>query len=545
MPPLLTLVTFTPLVGLVILLFIRGQRLGAIRAVGILFSLLPFLISIAIFMGYEPTTPGFQMEENVPWISLPGVEICYHMGVDGVSVPMVLLTGLLGFVAAIASWGIRDRAKEYWVFYLLLQVGMFGTFVSLDLFLFYIFWELVLVPMYFLIGIWGGPRREYAAIKFFLYTLAGSVFMLIAFLFLYVKLGTFQIPELIEGARTLTLGVQTALFIALFLGFAIKVPVWPFHTWLPDAHVEAPTPISVILAGVLLKMGTYGFFRFSFPLCPDAVQQGWLMFALGTLGVVGIIYAAFVAFAQTDFKKLVAYSSVSHMGFVLLGLSGMTIAGFSGAYFQTFSHGILSGAMFLIVGVIYDRAHTRDMDAFGGLLTRVPVYGGILIFFALGSLGLPGLSGFIAEFFVLFGAFKLQPWLVVAAGVGVVMTAAYILTMIRRILLGPLNERWAELPEINTREMWTLIPLGVVTLAIGLWPRFLMDTTDPTLQGILNEVAPAHIETGLPNHEEILAGYGIDMEQVRRAAESEHGMPHDTDALGTENHSAAPQDSPH
>jgi NADH-quinone oxidoreductase subunit M len=496
--PWLTLVTFTPLVGLVLLLFVSGKRLDLIRGLGVLFSFIPFALSIGITLAHTAAAPGFQLIERHEWI--PALGISYYMGVDGVSVPMVLLTGLLSFVAAIASWTITDRAKEYWIFFLLLQVGMFGTFVALDLFLFYIFWELVLVPMFFLIGIWGGPRREYAALKFFLYTLAGSVFMLLGFLALYFFTPgprTFALPELIQRSTALSPRFQMWLFVALFLGFAVKVPVWPFHTWLPDAHVEAPTPISVILAGVLLKMGTYGFFRMSFPLCPTVAANSRAMFCFGALGVIGIIYGAFVAFAQRDFKKLVAYSSVSHMGFVLLGLSGLTILGFSGAYFQTFSHGVLSGALFLLVGVIYDRAHTRDMEAFGGLLARVPVYGGILFFFALGSLGLPGLSGFVAEFLVLLGSFHAWPWLVVLSGIGIVMTATYFLTMIRRILLGPLNEKWANLPEINLREICTLVPLAVVTLVLGLYPKLLTDISDPTLNVTLERVNPAAVVPAL------------------------------------------------
>ncbi len=499
--PLLTLVTFTPLLGLILILLTSGKRIALIRGLGILFSFLPFLLSILILRTHDTALAGFQLVENHAWI--PALGIRYHLGVDGISVPMVLLTGLLGLVAAIASWNITDRAKEYWIFYLMLQVGMFGTFVALDLFLFYIFWELVLVPMYFLIGIWGGPRREYAAIKFFLYTLAGSVIMLIAFLFLRLECGTFQLPVLLESVPELTRGVQTFVFFAFFLGFAIKVPVWPFHTWLPDAHVEAPTPISVILAGVLLKMGTYGFFRFSFPMCPGAVEQRWVMLFLAILGVIGIVYGAAVALAQRDFKKLVAYSSVSHMGFVLLGMAGLTIAGMSGAYFQTFSHGLLSGAMFLLVGVIYDRAHTRDMDAFGGLLARVPIYGGLLYLFALGSLGLPGLSGFVAELLVFLGAFKALPVLVICAGTGVILTAAYTLTMIRRILHGPLNEKWKDLPEINGREIGALVPLAIVTLALGIYPRLLTDISNPALGDILHRVG-AEVTAPGPDHEIIL-----------------------------------------
>ncbi|NUP89493.1 MAG: NADH-quinone oxidoreductase subunit M [Candidatus Sumerlaeia bacterium] len=483
MIPWLTLVTFTPLAGLVLILPVSGQRVSLIRGLGVLFSFLPVPLSLVILQAHDPQLPGFQLVERVAWIPALGIE--YHLGVDGISVPMVLLTALLSALAALASWNITERAKEYWVFYLLLQVGMFGTFVAIDLFVFYIFWEIVLVPMYFLIGIWGGPRRQYAAIKFFLYTLAGSVVMLLGFLALYFasEPHTLSIPALLEQMPRTGRTFQCAVFIALFLGFAVKVPVFPFHTWLPDAHVEAPTPISVILAGVLLKMGTYGIFRLCYPMLPAGAQEFGLLFAV--LGTVAIVYAAFVAMAQRDFKKLVAYSSVSHMGFVLLGMAGFTLAGMSGAYFQTFSHGILSGAMFLVVGVLYDRAHTRDLDAFGGLMARMPVYGGLLILFSLGSLGLPGLSGFIAEFFSLLGAWQLRMPFVIVSGIGIVITAAFMLLVFQRVLLGPLNPRWAHLPEIGPREVLTLVPLAVITVALGLMPWLLTEITDPALDAIL------------------------------------------------------------
>jgi NADH-quinone oxidoreductase subunit M len=490
--PLLTITTFTPLVGLLLILFLDGRRVNTVRWMGVIFSFIPLLLSAAIVIVHQPSNPDFQLVERLAWIPALGIE--YHLGVDGISVPMVVLTALLSFVAALASWNITDRAKEYWIFFLLLQVGMFGTFVALDLFLFYVFWEIVLVPMYFLIGIWGGPRREYSAIKFFLFTLVGSVAMLIGFLAIYfaVEPHTFSIPVLLGKTGALPQGFQSIVFLAVFLGFAIKVPVVPFHTWLPDAHVEAPTPISVILAGVLLKMGTYGFFRIGFPLLPAGARQ-WA-FAFAVLGVVGIVYTAYVAMAQRDFKKLVAYSSVSHMGFVLLGMAGFTLVGFSGAYFMTVSHGVLSGAMFLCVGVLYDRTHTRDLDAFGGLMVKMPIYGGMLILFSCGALGLPGLSGFVAEFLSLLGAFGLHPWLVGISVLGIVITAAFMLLMMRRVLMGPLNEKWANLSDISARELWSLIPLAVATIALGVFPPLLMHITDPSLARMLAilgvEVAP-------------------------------------------------------
>jgi NADH-quinone oxidoreductase subunit M len=347
---------------------------------------------------------------------------------------------------------------------------MLGTFVALDLILFYVFWEIVLVPMYFLIGIWGGPRKEYAAIKFFIYTLAGSIFMLLGILVFYFTSTphTFSIMELGKTTGSLTMPIQIIIFIAFYLGFAVKVPVFPFHTWLPDAHVEAPTPISVLLAGVLLKMGGYGFFRISFPLLKDAAHYFVLPFAI--LGVINIVYGAIVAMAQIDFKKMVAYSSVSHMGFVMLGLASMTTTGFNGALLQMFNHGIITGAMFFLVGVVYDRAHTRDLDKFGGLGVKMPVYAGMLSLFALASLGLPGLSGFVSEFMSLLGSYAAFKILTIISVLGIVITAGYFLYMLQRVLMGPLNEKLAGITDINKRELFTLIPLMLIAILIGVYP---------------------------------------------------------------------------
>ncbi|MBI4227207.1 MAG: NADH-quinone oxidoreductase subunit M [Candidatus Omnitrophica bacterium] len=487
---MLTWLVALPLAGAVVLLGLPGRKPGAIRAVATVVTAATLLIGLKLLVAFQPGLAGYQFVERAPWI--PAANITYFLGVDGISLPMVLLTALLGFLACLASFGITERVKEYFVFYLLLLAGMLGTFLALDLFLFYVFWEIVLVPMYFLIGIWGGPRKEYAAIKFFLYTLAGSIFMLLAILALYLKAAphTFSIPELVATGPALDLKLQQWLFLGFFLAFAIKVPVFPFHTWLPDAHVEAPTPISVLLAGVLLKMGGYGFFRIAFPLLPAAAQS----FAgpLAALAVINILYGALVAMAQTDFKKLVAYSSVSHMGFVLLGLSAMTQTGFNGAMLQMVSHGILTGGLFLLVGVLYDRTHTRDLAAFGGLGGRVPVYGGLLMVFSLGSLGLPGLSGFVSEFLALLGAFPAHRLATALAVLGVVLTAGYILLMLQRVLLGPLNPRWQTLPEINRLELATLVPLLLLTLAIGLWPPLVLNLQSSSLDAMLRQL------TGLP-----------------------------------------------
>jgi NADH-quinone oxidoreductase subunit M len=340
---------------------------------------LTLVLSLGLLAAFQPSLATIQFEERHLWI--PQLNIFYHLGVDGLSLPLVVLTTLLGFLACLASWSITERLKEYFVLYLLLEIGMLGTFLALDLFLFYVFWEIVLVPMYFLIGIWGGGRREYSAFKFFVYTLAGSLAMLLGILALYLSTRTFDLVDLAQLAPALEPSFQRLLFLAFFLGFAIKVPVFPFHTWLPDAHVDAPTPISVLLAGILLKMGGYGFFRISYPLFPEGAQ--WFALAMACLGMINIVYGSFVAMAQTDFKRLVAYSSVSHMGFVLLGLSSFTPEGMNGALLQMFNHGTITGGLFLLVGVLYDRAHTRQLDAFGGLGARLPVYAGILTFFSL------------------------------------------------------------------------------------------------------------------------------------------------------------------
>ena len=483
---MLTWLTFLPLIGVFLLLAVPGRNVRALRAVATAVTAATLLVGLALLARFQPAAPGYQFVERLSWI--PAAQITYYLGVDGISLPMVLLTVLLGFLACLASFGITTRVKEYFIFYLLLLTGMLGTFLALDLFLFYVFWEIVLVPMYFLIGIWGGPRKEYAAIKFFLYTLAGSVFMLLAILALYLHAAphTFAIPELAAVGRSLPLGLQQLLFLGFFLAFAIKVPVFPFHTWLPDAHVEAPTPISVLLAGVLLKMGGYGLFRIAFPLLPAAAQT--LAGPLAVLAVINILYGALVAMAQTDFKKLVAYSSVSHMGFVLLGASAMTQTGFNGAMLQMVSHGLLTGGMFLLVGVLYDRTHIRGLAAFGGLSARVPVYSGLLMVFSLGSLGLPGLSGFVAEFLSLLGAFPAHRLATGLSVLGIVLTAGYILLMLQRVLLGPLNPRWQTLPEINRLELATLVPLLLLTVAIGVWPAMVLDLQAPALASLLRQI---------------------------------------------------------
>jgi len=482
---MLSALLWTPAIGMVLILLLPRQAVRAIRGVALVSTAMAALLSVKILGGFDvAASHAVQLQERVAWI--PQLNIFYHLGVDGISLPMVLLTTLLGLLACLASWSITERHKEYFALYLLLEVGMLGTFLSLDLFLFYVFWEVVLVPMYFLIGIWGGGRREYSAFKFFIYTLAGSLVMLLGILALYVHAGTFDMLELAAQGHTFELGLQRWLFLAFFFGFAIKVPIFPFHTWLPDAHVDAPTPISVLLAGVLLKMGGYGFFRIAYPIFPEGAQ--WFGGTMALLGMINIVYGAFVAMAQTDVKRLVAYSSVSHMGFVLLGLAALTPEGLNGAMLQMFSHGLITGGLFLLVGVLYDRAHTRDLNAFGGLGIQMPVFAGLLVFFSLASLGLPGLSGFVAEFLSLVGAFGVWRWQTIVSVIGVVVAAAYMLKVIQQVLLGPLNEQWKALPEINAREVASLMPLLLIILALGVYPLLMLVIQDGALQHLLAHV---------------------------------------------------------
>ncbi len=461
-------------------LLLPERWVNGIRAVAVAFTAAALGFSIWALATFDPKITGaMQLEELHRWI--PSVDIFYHLGVDGLSIPLFILTTLLSFLAAIASFSIKERVKEYFALYLLLEMGMLGVFVALDLFLFYVFWEVMLVPMYFLIGIWGGERREYAAIKFFLYTLLGSVVMLLGILALYFtsQPHTFDMLELMRQQGTFVRTFQIIVFLAFYVGFAIKVPVFPFHTWLPDAHVEAPTAISVLLAGVLLKMGGYGLLRVSFPILPQGAH--WFVWPLAILGVINIVYGSLVAMAQKDLKKLIAYSSVGHMGFVLLGAAAMTPTGLNGAVMQMFNHGIITGALFLLVGVLYDRAHVRDINAFSGLGVRVPVYVGIMSFTMFASLGLPGLAGFVSEFLSLVGSFPVFPVLVIISGAGIIITAAYFLWTIRRMFLGKLTPRWENLPDINFRELVTVVPLMILMVLIGVYPSVLIKLMDPAL----------------------------------------------------------------
>jgi len=482
--PILSSIIFLPIAGMIAIMLAPKENTKLIRTIATAISAVVFLLTVIVTLKFDPANTGIQFAEKVSWIE--PLNVFYSLGIDGISVTMILLTGLISLLACVASFGIKDRAKEYFALYLLLETGMFGTFLSLDLFLFYVFWEVVLVPMYFLIGIWGGPRKEYAAIKFFIYTLAGSLFMLLGILAVYFASTPHTFDMIALRNNSFSLEFQKIIFLAFFLGFAIKVPVFPFHTWLPDAHVEAPTPISVILAAVLLKMGTYGFFRISYPIAPLGAH--WFSFAMGILAMIGIVYGGFVAFAQTDFKKMVAYSSVSHMGFVLLGLAVFTQNGFNGALLQMFNHGTITGALFLLVGVLYDRAHTRDMNAFGGLGAKIGVYSGVLIFVTFASMGLPGLSGFVSEFMVLLGAFKIYPWITGISCIGILLAACYLLFTIQKVLLGPLNPKWEKLTDINARELFTIVPLMVIILALGVYPKLILDIMGPSVNALVAQV---------------------------------------------------------
>lgn len=477
----LTLVTFLPVLGALAVLFVPKSQEHVAKTIAAVATGLQLWIAVMILASFDRGATGMQFIEQYDWI--PTFNIQYFMGIDGLSMPMIILTALLSFIGVFASWNIKKSVKGYFALFLLLDTGMMGVFVSLDFFLFYIFWEVMLLPMYFLIGMWGGPQRTYAAIKFFLYTFAGSILMLLAMLALYFSQDphTFNMLELMGS--TYGRMFQIVVFLALFIAFAIKVPVFPFHTWLPLAHVEAPTAISVILAGVLLKMGTYGLLRISFPMLPEGAV--WFAFPMAILGVVNIIYGAMCAMAQTDLKRLVAYSSINHMGIVLLGMAAMTKAGMSGAIFQMFNHGTVTAMLFLSVGVIYDRAHHRDIDGFGGLAARMPVYTGVVAIAFFAGLGLPGLSSFISEAMSFIGAFPVYTTLTIIATLGIVLNAGYFLWAFQRIFFGELNEKYADIAEINARELFTLVPLAVIVVFLGIYPMPVLGLFTNTVNSLL------------------------------------------------------------
>lgn len=485
MSHILSWVVFLPLIGIPPLFLLPKDKAKWI-ALGV--TVADFLIGLPIIMGYNRSLVGvsnpseMQFVERASWIPSLGVE--YYIGVDGLSITMILLTLLIGILAVLASWNVNSFERGYFSMYLLLQTAMLGVFVALDLVLFFIFWEVMLFPMYFLIGIWGGPRRIYAAIKFFLYTLLGGVGMLLAFIGMWYYAPGERTWDMIELLQRVSAGGQfdgpdifgvaftKMVFVVLFVGFAIKVPIFPFHTWLPDAHVEAPTAISVILAGVLLKMGTYGFMRINFTLFPDAFE--WFRDFMVALAVINIVYGALCALAQTDLKKMVAYSSVSHMGFILLGLAAATPQGINGAMLQMFNHGTITAMLFLLVGVVYDRAHHRQIDGFGGLAAKTPVFAALTSAAFMAAIGLPGFSGFISELLILSGSFKVYQVPTIIAGLGIIFGAGYMLWSYQRVFFGKLNEKYADMPDVNRVEVISLLPLLVIVVYLGIFPNNLI-----------------------------------------------------------------------
>ncbi len=511
---ILSWLIWLPVIGMAVILALPKRFSHVMKIIAAVATGLQLVLAIVLWFGYDRINGGYQFMEQAQWI--PSFNIFYFLGIDGLSLPMVLLTALLSFICIFVSWKTDKMVKGYFALFLLLDAGMIGVFTALDFFLFYVFWEVMLLPMYFLIGLWGGPKREYAAIKFFLYTLFGSVLILIAILALYFNCGyTFNMVELAEIAPTALSGLAwwgmsaiKVIWILLFIGFAIKVPIFPFHTWLPLAHVEAPTAISVILAGVLLKMGLYGLLRVNYLILPEAAW--WFAGTLALLGLVNIIWGGLCALAQKDLKRLVAYSSINHMGFALVGMAAVVAAGImngtnltsaqagmNGAIFQMFNHGTISAMLFILVGVIYDRAHHRDINGFGGLATQMPVFAGITMVGFFAGLGLPGFSGFVSEAMSLIGGFSVFRTIVVLSTLGILLNAAYFLWAYQRMFFGQLNEKYNSLPDINNRELLTLIPLAVLTLFFGIFPSTFLNAIKSTVDLIIDQVASLGYPGGL------------------------------------------------
>ncbi|MDH5488481.1 MAG: NADH-quinone oxidoreductase subunit M [Rhodospirillaceae bacterium] len=485
--PILSILTFLPLAGAVFILIMRGDDAviaNGARKMALWTSLITFVLSLFLWFNFDQSTADFQFTERHEWI--PGYNISYFIGLDGISLLFVMLTTLLTPICVLASWdSIQNRVKEFMAAFLVLETMMIGMFAALDLVVFYIFFEAVLIPMFLIIGVWGGPNRVYASFKFFLYTLLGSVLMLLAILVMYTNAGTTDMVELM--AANFSPGLQKWLWLAFFASFAVKVPMWPVHTWLPDAHVEAPTAGSVILAGVLLKFGGYGFLRFSLPMFPDAtVYFTPLIFSLS---VVAVIYTSLVALVQHDMKKLIAYSSIAHMGFVTAGTFTLNVQGVEGAIYQMLSHGVVSAALFLVVGVVYDRIHSREISDYGGLVHRMPAYGLVFMIFMMASVGLPGTGGFVGEFLVLVGIFKVNTWVAALAATGVILGAAYMLYLYRRVIFGALTkESLLKITDLNAREIAVFAPLVILTLWMGVYPVSFLDFMHVSVENLISQV---------------------------------------------------------
>ena len=499
----LTFITFLPFIGALFLVFMPKESVAAIKQTALAVAVADFLLSLSLWTNFDNTTHKMQFELNVPWIEPWGIN--FHIGLDGISLLLYVMTTFLTMICVLASWDISKHVREYMIAMLVLSTGMLGVFISLDLFMFYIFWEFQLIPMYILIGVWGGPRRVYASIKFFLFTAVGSLLMLVAILWIYLHIqettgvATADILYITEHLNA-PLGTQKWLWMAFFLAFAIKVPMFPFHTWLPDAHVEAPTAGSVILAGVLLKMGTYGFLRFNLPFFPQASYEFVPMIAW--LSIIGIIYGALVSMVQVDLKKLVAYSSVSHLGFVMLGIFALNPYGIQGALIQNINHGISTGALFLLVGIIYDRRHTRLIKEFGGLAKIMPKYAICFMIVALSSIGLPGMNGFVGEFLILLGIFQVNGLWAACATSGVILAACYILWMFQRVMfLEVKNPKNMNLKDMNVREMFTIVPLIILIFWIGLYPKPFMDTFDASVTHLVSKVNPDNFRPKQEHHD--------------------------------------------
>ncbi len=493
LPHILSLITFLPLLGALVLILFRVTARGEDAAVidrnapsvALATSLITLGLSLWALVDFNAKDPGFQFVESVNWFGGMG----YKLGVDGISLPLVLLTTFLTPLCFISSWGVvKQRVTEYMVAFLVLETLMIGVFCSLDIVLFYVFFEGGLIPMFIIIGVWGGPNRVYAAFKFFLYTLLGSVLMLVAIVAMILVAKTTDMAVMLN--HPFPAGMQTWLWLAFFASLAVKLPMWPVHTWLPDAHVQAPTAGSVILAGVLLKMGGYGFLRFSLPMFPDASHAfAPLMF---TLSVIAIIYTSLVAFRQTDMKKLIAYSSVAHMGFVTIGIFSMNFYGVQGAMFQMISHGVVSAALFLVVGVVYDRMHTRDIAAYGGLAKLMPVYAAVFMLFTMANVGLPGTSGFIGEFLTMLGGYQVSSWIAFGAAFGVILSAVYALTLYKKTVFGAVtNPKLENISDLSRREIVVFVPLVLATIILGLWPSLLTNLTGPAVEALVQHVASA------------------------------------------------------